>query len=220
MKLTYVVVPAFNESGRIAKVLQAVRKITNNVIVVDDGSRDNTAIVAAKHTKWVVRHRTNLGKGAAIRTGCELAFKKLRAESVILMDGDGQHEASDLSKFYKELNNGHQLVFGVRDFYGKMPVARIAVNKFITQMTRWLYGQYVKDILCGFRALSKSAYEKLSLKSTNYEIELEMVAKVIKYKMEYVSVPITTIYHPTNRGMTGIDAIKVAWQMINWRLGL
>lgn len=220
MKQIFVIIPVYNESEKIGQVLRGVKKITNKVVVVDDGSSDDTAMVASKYTEWVVKHRVNLGKGAAINTGCELAFEKLGAKAVILMDGDGQHQTSDLHKFYRKLGQGHQIVLGARSLDVGMPSTRVVFNKLISHFTTWLYGKYVTDILCGFRALSKSAYEALALQSANYEIELEMVSKILKNRMKYVSVPIATIYHQTNRGMTGIDVLKVAWQMMNWRLGL
>src|SRR3989304_7305763 len=115
----FVIIPAFNEESRIGKVLAGVRKKKLPIVVVDDGSKDETYQVAKKITPYALRHPINLGKGAALKTGCLAAFK-LGAEAVILMDSDGQHDANDLPKFVKALRRC-DVVFGVRNF-GKIPL--------------------------------------------------------------------------------------------------
>src|SRR3990172_1702337 len=101
MKIS-IVIPAYNEEKRIGPVLSEIEKMGLEVFVVDDGSSDNTSKISEKYTKNVLRHKINLGKGAALKTGCEAAFD-LGADAVVVMDSDGQHKASDLPKFIKTL---------------------------------------------------------------------------------------------------------------------
>ena len=92
------VIPAYNEAERIGRIIPDVKKQVDKVIVVDDGSRDATARNAQQKGAMVVSHAVNLGKGAALKTGCDVALK-LKADAIIVMDADGQHKASDIPLF-------------------------------------------------------------------------------------------------------------------------
>jgi glycosyltransferase involved in cell wall biosynthesis len=89
---TWIIIPGYNEEKYLKKVFDKVRKHTANIIFVDDGSSDKTSAIAKKYTRHVLRHMTNLGKGAALKTGCEYAFKKIKADRVIFLDSDDQHD--------------------------------------------------------------------------------------------------------------------------------
>jgi glycosyltransferase involved in cell wall biosynthesis len=92
MKNIWVIIPGFNEARYLTKVLDKTIKFHQNIIFVDDGSSDNTASIASKKIKQVLVHDVNLGKGAALKTGCDYAFSHLKAKAVILMDSDNQHD--------------------------------------------------------------------------------------------------------------------------------
>src|SRR3990167_7704891 len=153
----FIVIPAFNEETRIGKVLSELRTRGFDFVVVDDGSKDKTSQVAKKYTPYVLRHSINLGKGAALKTGCLAAFK-LGAEAVIIMDSDGQHKASDLPKFVKALKRC-AVVLGRRNLE-KIPLVRGAGNKLISFLVKFLFGIEVEDVLCGFKAFTKRAFAK------------------------------------------------------------
>ena len=91
-KSDWVIMPCYNEQANIAKVIAEVRRYCKNLVVVDDGSKDNTEEIAKKTNPFVLRHTINLGKGAALKTGCDYAFLH-QADSVIALDADGQHKA-------------------------------------------------------------------------------------------------------------------------------
>jgi glycosyltransferase involved in cell wall biosynthesis len=130
----FIVIPAFNESKRIGLVLNDLVKINLPIIVVDDGSSDKTYQVASGYKEQlknllVLRHKINLGKGAALKTGCQAAILK-GAEAFIIMDSDGQHKVSDIYKFIETLNSEkYDVVFGSRNLSLGAPLVRFIGNK-------------------------------------------------------------------------------------------
>jgi len=160
-----------------------------------------------------------LGKGAALKTGCEYAFSNLQANGVIFFDADDQHDAQEIRLFTDALQD-HDVVFGVRSFDAKMPLIRIMLNRLASVFLMLLFGAYIPDIPSGFKALSRRAYKKVVWHSTDYAVEMEIAARVAKYNIDYTTVPITTIYHKLDRGMTFIDTLYVLLQAIGWRFSL
>lgn len=211
----FVVIPAFNEQKRIGKVLAEVSKKKFPFVVVDDGSKDRTFEVARRYTPYAIRHSINLGKGAALKTGCLAAFK-LGAEAVIIMDSDGQHKASDLPKFAKALNS-YDAVFGERDFR-KIPLMRLMGNRMITTVVKILFGIKVRDILCGFKAFSKKAFEKIKWKSLGYSVESEIVAMTGKYKLSNCEVEVATVYYDKFKGLSIEQGLGILFEIIQFRL--
>lgn len=216
----WVIIPAYNEAARLGQVLKGLKLYTKNIIVVDDGSLDNTQTIARRHTPHVLTHLTNLGKGAALKTGCVYAFSHLKAAAVIFIDADGQHLPSDLPQFLQDLKAGHQIVFGVRPFTKAMPFVRRWSNLSISWLIQLLYGKYIPDIPSGFKALSMAAYQVIKWESADYAVELEIAIKTARAGLDYTTVPIHTIYYPTDRGMSALDALKSLTKVIEWRLKL
>ena len=98
----WVIVPAYNEGKNIGKVIDELKDYVSNVVVVDDGSKDDTYSVASRKKVIVLKHIVNLGKGGAVKTGCDFALKN-GAKYIILIDSDGQHKPSDIPRFLKKL---------------------------------------------------------------------------------------------------------------------
>src|SRR3989344_9332326 len=211
----FIVIPAFNEEKRIGKVLADVKERGYPFIVIDDGSKDKTSQVAKKYTPYVLRHSINLGKGAALKTGCLAAFK-LGAEAAILMDSDGQHKASDLPKFVHALKT-YDVVFGARDFKGT-PAVRLLGNRLITILTSLLFGIKVGDILCGFKAFSRGAFNKIRWSSLGYSVETEIVALTGKNHLKYCEVPVATVYYDKFKGLTPETGLETLFDLILFRL--
>lgn len=216
---TWVVIPGLNEEKYIATVLKKVLQQTKNIIVVDDGSTDAMPRLAKKYTPHVLSHSVNLGKGAALKTGCEYAFSKLGANAVIFMDSDDQHDPEELPQFFKALAIS-DVVFGVRSFDTKMPLFRIMMNRLASVVIYFLFGKYIPDIPSGFKAFTKKAYQKLIWDSTDYSVEMEIAAKTAKYKIGFTIIPIKTIYHDFERGMTILDTIRMITKILGWRFSL
>lgn len=216
----FVVIPGFNEEKYLEKVLHDILKITKNVVYIDDGSHDKSAIIAKKHLQDVLVHEVNLGKGAALKTGCEYAFKKLKADAVVFMDSDKQHNPSDLSKFIKKLEGGADVVFGVRAFDAHTPFIRLYGNKFASFFFNLLFGKYITDIPSGYKAITRSVYKKLEWTAVGYEVEIEIAARVAKNNISYEIVEIKTIYHDVDKGVSLLDALNIMKFLVQLKLSL
>jgi len=210
------IVPAYNESRYIGKFLDKLLAHTNQIVVVDDGSTDKTTAICAQKGVVCLFHMVNLGKGAALKTGCDYAFKKMGAEAVIIMDGDDQHLVKDLTLFERELKKGAQVVLGVRQMDAKMPMMRILGNKSMSILINLLFGRYIADIPSGFKAFSRRAYAQLKWHSSGYEVETEIAVRLAKFKLPYVEVPISTIYHDKEYGFNLLDAAKILVKLPYW----
>ncbi|GAG95116.1 unnamed protein product, partial [marine sediment metagenome] len=121
--ISIAVIPAHNESQFISKIVKDTKKYVNDVIVVDDGSFDETMKIANECGAIVYRNNTRLGKWAALNKGISLALKR-NADIVVTLDGDGQHIPDEIPNFLHLFSNGTDVVLGVRAFNDKMPTIR------------------------------------------------------------------------------------------------
>lgn len=216
----WVVVPAYNEEKYLAHFLEKLRKVTSQIIVVDDGSQDRTSAIAEKLSCYTLRHRVNLGKGAALRTGCDFAFQVLQAQAVVIMDGDDQHHVKDLSLFQNQLQKGAEIVLGVREEPKDMPWLKQRLSHLSSFVTYLLFGQYVPDIPSGYKAFTATAYSHLRWEANNYAVELEITARMIKARLKFATVCIQTIYHDMNKGFTVLDTFDMVLYILKLRLTL
>lgn len=215
----WIVIPAYNESRFIEKVLREVTEYTKQVVVVDDGSSDDTVELARKYTDHVVVHPVNLGKGGALKTGCEYALQVGQAEAIIMMDADDQHPADMLPVFSKLLLNGEGIVFGIRDMQpGVMPWHRIFYNHFLSYFVQVLFGTYIPDILSGYQAFSSKVYSQMYLEAAGYAVEADIAVQVARNKLSFSTVTIPSIYHDESKGATVLDGIQLILTILNWRL--
>ncbi|MDD2482665.1 MAG: glycosyltransferase family 2 protein [Candidatus Shapirobacteria bacterium] len=217
----FIIVPVYNEENRaietINEILQTDGKL--NVIVVDDGSSDNSLKILKKKFNdnkkvTVLNHIINLGKGAAMKTGLKMAWK-LGGEAVIFVDADGQHNPKYLPKFIEELDK-NPIVFGYRELDKKSPWIRRNGNRFAGWLIEILFNIKRKDLLCGFLGFRKEVYKKIIWKSTRYGIETEMAAKVGRSKIPFSEVKIDTIYIDKYKGVTIFDAFKILFKIPFW----
>lgn len=215
----FVVIPGRNEGKYIGRVLKKVSEYTSNIIFIDDGSIDDCSQIAAKYTPHVLVHETNLGKGAALMTGCKYAFDELNADAVVFMDADDQHDAIHLPEFFSALKE-YDMVLGVRVMGGNMPLTRYLGNKLVSVLLNLLFGGYIADIPSGYKGMTKKAFETVKWSSSGYEVETEIAVKLAKSKMKHKEIEIKTIYHDTDKGMTLLDGIHIAVSLIQWRLGI
>jgi glycosyltransferase involved in cell wall biosynthesis len=150
-----VVIPAFKEAATIYDLVGRIFAVDPEwqVIVVDDGSGDDTAQKAAQAGAEVVAHPYNLGNGAAVRSGVEAA----RGEVVVLMDGDGQHPPEEIPKLL-ELIGPYDMVVGARTKRSKVSGFRAFGNRLLIAVAQWLTGRQIPDLTSGFRAVKRSVY--------------------------------------------------------------
>jgi glycosyltransferase involved in cell wall biosynthesis len=199
----FIVIPAYNEEKVIVSVLEEIRKVGfENIIVVDDGSSDGTFEKAREFLgKNAFRHKINRGKGAATKTGIEAA-KILGAEIIVTMDGDGQHDPSDIQKLIAPiLSKKFDVVLGTRlKNPAGMPWHKILANKIGNFFTWYLFGLWVTDSQSGFRAYSKKAADLINTKADRYEYDSEVIREIYKYKLGFTEVPITVRYTDYSMG--------------------
>lgn len=219
MKIS-IVIPFYNEEKNIGKVMEGLSKYNLPVVLVDDGSRKNSKF---KITNFKLKdvtlltHKVNLGKGAAMKTGADYAIAA-GADAIVFMDGDNQHMPGDLPKFIERLESGVcDAVFGTRNYNTGVPLVRFLGNKFASVILTVLFGIYVSDVLCGFKALTKKAYKKIRWESVGYGVETEMVVRVGKAKLNFCEVPVESVYHDKVKGVTILDAVGIMGEIIKWR---
>ena len=209
-------IPAYNEGKSIAKIVRKTKNYIDNVIVVDDGSKDRTKEAAEKAGAVVLRHMINLGKGATLKTGCDFAVKN-GAEFIVALDADAQHNPEDIPRFIDKLKK-FDIVFSYRKSKSKMPVVLRFGNWFISNVAGILYSVKLNDTQCGFRAFSAEAYKKIRWNASDYSMESEMISRAGKQKLKYIQIPIETIYSDRYKGTTVIDGVKIVLSMLWWRL--
>jgi glycosyltransferase involved in cell wall biosynthesis len=190
-----VVIPCLNEAAAIEPLVAEVRKQLPVVIVIDDGSSDSTEKCAAKAGAEVIRHEQPQGKGAALQAGWRRALEQ-GFTWALTMDGDGQHAPSDIPEFLNCAGtSGASLVVGNRMAYpGGMPLIRRWTNRFMSGRLSRLAGQVLPDTQCGFRLMHLTAWSKLVIKTTHFEIESELLIAFARAGHKIGFVPIQVIY--------------------------
>jgi glycosyltransferase involved in cell wall biosynthesis len=174
-------IAAFNEEAHIADVVKGTALHASPVVVVDDGSTDNTAARARDAGAIVIRHEQNRGKGWAIRTGLEYALKQDRSH-VLFLDADLQHDPAEIPRLVARAEQGHgDFVIGEREFRkDAMPAARFYANVIGSAILSRFIGADVVDSQSGFRLIRADLLRRIRLTGTGYEIETEMLIKLVR----------------------------------------
>jgi glycosyltransferase involved in cell wall biosynthesis len=190
-------IPAYNEAARVGEVVAVARRHVGEVVVVDDGSTDETSAAAENAGAKVLRHQHNCGKGAAIATALDY-FGRSDAELAVLLDADGQHDPSEIDKLVDAADSERaDVVVGTRmGDVRRMPRVRLWTNRFTSRVTSKLAGQRIPDSQCGFRLLRRAVLKDLKLSTARFETESEMLIQAGRAGHKIVSVPIRTIYEP------------------------
>jgi len=213
-----VIIPAYNEGKTIFEVISKTKKYVQNMIVVDDGSHDQTASEAVRAGALVLKHKVNLGKGAALKTGCDYALQQ-GVQKLIMMDADGQHDPKEIPRFIFALDQ-YEIAFGSRKAPKSMPLIFKFGNKVITKTLQTLYGVTVEDSQCGYRSFKAGVYPLLRWEATDYYVETEIAIRAGKRKLKHTTIPIETIYADRYKGTTVLDGAAIVLKMIGskiWR---
>lgn len=182
------VMPAYNEARTVTWAVTETKKYVDKVILVDDCSSDDTAMLARKAGAMVIKHSANRGLGASLRTGFAKALE-MNADIIITIDADGQHEPKDIPRFVEKIRQGYGFVLGERNL-SKYPFIKKLGNFFLNGATNFISGTNLKDTESGFRAFSKDALQKLYLKAERYEIAVEIVFEIGRNNIRAANVPI------------------------------
>ncbi|MBA3699075.1 MAG: glycosyltransferase family 2 protein [Planctomycetes bacterium] len=194
------VIPAYNEAERIAPVIRDLLAQGLPVLVIDDGSRDTTAEVAREAGADVVR-RANGGKGTAIIAGCRRAVE-LGYQRVLLLDGDGQHDASEAPRLIAAACRGADLVIGKRMLnVGRQPLHRRCLNRLSSLLVTLAAGRRIRDSQSGYRVCDPRLLLSLPLAGHKYDLETEMCILTARAGRRVVEVPIRVIYNDKVSGV-------------------
>lgn len=174
-----IVIPAYNESASIGKIVEAVKDY-GTPIVVDDGSTDHTGRIAQNSGAIVIKHPVNHGYDAALNSGFKRAHE-LSCEIIITMDGDGQHDAQLLQKFIEKIESGSIVVVGVRGRYQRF------AEHFFALYTKYRFG--IVDPLCGMKAYRISVYEELGYFDSYQSIGTELIIFAAKRGCQIEQIP-------------------------------
>ena len=218
---TYVILPAYNEATRIRPVIEEIAQKGYNMVIVNDGSSDNTLDVIKESKRrypdqiHIFSLMINRGVGVATQTGFD-AVVMFDPKYVVSMDSDGQHSAEDLDNVIVPLVTGQaQAVIGVRPLKD-MPLSRNFANSVMNLLTRIFYRVDVSDSQTGFRAITAEALRKIDINARGYLISSEFIREVNDNNIPFAEVPIQTMYTPETqaKGTNVKEAIKILIQMI------
>lgn len=223
MKGVAVVIPAYNEVSRVATVALSAAQYAEFVIIVDDGSNDSTwnTIKGLRRPIIPLRHRINMGKGSALKTGCAAALH-LGVEIIVMMDADGQHPPEYIPHLVRHMHeNNLDFVFTERTGGDQMPFVRRAGNFVINTAAFRLFGLRTNDVWCGFRAMRVSCLPRIMWRARDYSGEVQMALAVARHGIPYGAYPIPTIYETgAAKGVHILHGLKLLAQMAVWRTTL
>lgn len=224
-----VVMPAFNEESVIADVIKELpesisirtRVYQIVLIVVDDGSSDDTVSAVEQSNAKLVRHILNFGAGAATRTGLDYA-REAGFRYVVTMDADGQHHKDDITKLMREISKDKaDLIIGSRLINAEgMPWHRVAGNKFLSFLTFLMFGVFVTDSQSGLKAFNARSLEKIKFFSNNFAFCSEIIWKAHQQKLRIEEVPIRALYseYSLSKGQSNWDALHILRELLKRRL--
>lgn len=216
----FIIIPAYNEVESITSVIKDLKKHGyNNIIVVDDGSSDDTANTARKNNASVISHPINLGQGSSIQTGIDYVLS-LNPEIIVTFDADGQHLASDISSLLKPIfDKKAQAVLGSRFLNDKsnIPWTRKIVLKGGIILLYLMYGIRLTDTHNGLRAFTREAASKMRLESSGMEHASEIIEKIKLEKIPFVEVPVTIRYtsYSVKKGQRLSNSFSIFFRMLS-----
>jgi glycosyltransferase involved in cell wall biosynthesis len=211
------IIPAFQEATRIAHVVTDAMQYVSQVIVVDDGSSDDTSTVAAKAGATVIRHLENSGAGAATMTGIEAA-RAVGATIVVTLDADGQHDPADIPLMLEPvLKHLADIVFGNR--FGRrnhIPFVRRFFNAIGNVLTLLVTSRWVADSQCGFKVLGPRALEEIDLRMNGFEFCTEMVRETVIHRWRLAQIPTKVTYseYTMAKGQSFASGVRTALKIL------
>jgi len=233
-----IIIPVYNEEETINEILKRVAKaklpkgVEKEIVVVDDASEDKSKLKAQKsklqlkiQNLRLLVHKTNQGKGAAVRTG----IKSVTGDIILIQDADLEYDPDDYSRLIEPiLLNYTEVVYGTRlknyplKIFGtrKTPfLTHYLGNKFLTFVTNLLYGDGLSDMETCYKVFTKSIAKRLKLKSNRFEFEPEITAKILKmgYKIYEVPIKIKPRGYEEGKKITWKDGFIALWTLIKYR---
>jgi glycosyltransferase involved in cell wall biosynthesis len=204
--MTIVLIPAFNAAATLPELLSRLLVLvpSERICVIDDGSTDGTGSAAESVSVRVLRHTSNRGKGAALKTGFQFLRTLVQFDAAVTMDADLQHLPEEVPLFFAARSQrGAQLVIGARQRKNSaMPLHRRASNSITSFLVSARTGQDILDSQSGFRLIGREVIESIELEADGYEMETELLLKAARKGFRIEFVPISTIYGKERSHMT------------------
>lgn len=217
-----VVIAAYNEGSALAEVIRGLHGLCRWIIVVDDGSSDDTFEVAVAAGAHVLVHPLNLGQGAALQTGIDYAVKK-GADFIVTFDADGQHAAAEIAPMVQKLvDSGVDLVLGSR-FLGRtvnMPRSKAITLWLAIRFSRLTTGLHITDTHNGFRVLTRKTAKRLRIRQNRMAHASEFLDEIASKKLSFVEFPVTITYTPYSmaKGQRILNSISIVKDQVVGRL--
>jgi polyprenyl-phospho-N-acetylgalactosaminyl synthase len=207
--------------GVLGDVITDLVRLNYHVLVVNDGSTDDTEAIASRFPISVISQKINLGQGAALQTGFRYILRKTDAECVVTFDADGQHLPEDIQKLVDVcMLEGYDVALGSR-FLKKNSAVNIPQKKQFTLMlaillTRMLTGLKLTDTHNGFRAFKRSALVKINITQNRMAHASQILSQIAKEKLTYKEAPVTVKYtnYSLNKGQSILNSINILWEII------
>lgn len=230
MKLS-IIIPVFNEEKTIAKIIEKVKEVkikgvTTEIIVVDDGSSDDTVKRIPRQGIKFIQHPKNMGKGSAVRTGIENAT----GDYIIIQDADLEYNPNQIPGLYEAIESGKaKVVYGTRlkrmpHLKGEESRGRFLLhffgNRMLSLVTSVLYGQWLTDMETCYKLFPRKAVSGMKLNARSFEFEPEITAKLLKRGFKILELPITTVprgYEEGKKLRTFHDGSIALWTLVRYR---
>ena len=215
----WVVIPLYNEAAVIGDVVDDVRRAFRHVVVIDDGSADHGAEVAAAAGAAVVRHPVNLGQGAALQTGFEYALSMPSMRWVVTFDADGQHQVSDvLDMLAKARTEDLQVVFGSRfqDDRTRASPAKKVILRIAVAYTNITTGTRLTDAHNGLRVIHRDIVQRLDITQNRMAHASELVAQIGQMKVRYGESPVHILYtdYSKSKGQSLWNSVNILVELM------
>lgn len=212
------IIPCFNEAENIGRIVRACLLHVGTVIVVDDCSTDRTSAEAQAAGATVIRHARNMGKGVALKTGFQTA-SDLKLKAAVTLDGDGQHDTSEIPLFTDAFGHGEcDVIVGNRmNDLSPMPFVRRYTNRFTSWAISRMVGQTIFDTQCGFRLISLDFWKAVRLDSSRFDLESEILIKAVRSGARVKQVQVRTIYFHEARSKINPFTDTLRFFHVLWR---
>ena len=211
-------VPAYQAAGTVRAVVSGLRRHVARVLVVDDGSTDETGQVAEEAGAEVLRLRSNAGKGSAVRAGLARLLES-DATHVAFVDADGQHDPEDLPALLAAARDGDDFVIGSRMADPEaIPPVRYKTNEIGSRILTRMTGHEIQDGQSGYRVVAAGLLRRMRLTARGYSIETEMLLKAAPYVKRFREVPVRAVYGGPSHYRGFRDTWVISWGAVYYKV--